>query len=614
MKKEFELLYDIQRYGYGSQRLVAERTGRSLGYVNQVLRRLETEGLLKKSGKEYGLTADGVNALEGYLHERQSRKLVVGKASKPIKEAVILAAGLNDNFDKPVPMLDIEGETLLSRIINQLGELGICRVCVVTGYKSGFIQKEQWKTTVEFVENPNYRWTGTMASLASAEKFVREDFLLVESNQIFERAALESVQNYPGNNAMLMVNPSGSMDEVYVELDGEGNIFRISKDICQMNRIDGELVGISRISIDMFRKMMDYYSHNHNPLINYEYVMEGLGRTYGIPAVRVDDLQWTVIENQEHYRCMQKWWYPRICRKEKSRQLAPVRELFARCMGIEESLVKKVQPGGGMTNSNFYVETEKEGYMLRIPGAGTDQMVNRRWEQQNSSLGEHLGINVPTVYFDSLSGVKISRYISGARTMNGKTARMVPTMRKTVRTLQRLHRSGLTMENTFDVTKEYENYKKQAEEVHPAYYAGFEEMDRWFYHLADRLRGLGTDRCTCHNDLVPENFIEDEQGRQYLIDWEYAGMNDPMWDLAAHLLESGFTREEEELFLAYYFEGTPHDTFREKIAIYKMMQDILWSIWTVLKEAKGEMFGTYGRDRLNRAMEAEKEYRMHYEQ
>ena len=117
----------------------------------------------------------------------------------------------------------------------------------------------------------------------------------------------------------------------------------------------------------------------------------------------------------------------------------------------------------------------------------------------------------------------------------------------------------------------------------------------------------------CHNDLVAENFIKNEK-RMYLIDWEYAGMNDPMWDVAAHLLECEFSAEEEELFLHYYFEGDIcTKVHRQKILIFKICQDVLWSTWTIAKEMKGEDFGTYGLDRLHRAQRNICEYKRIYE-
>ena len=143
-------------------------------------------------------------------------------------------------------------------------------------------------------------------------------------------------------------------------------------------------------------------------------------------------------------------------------------------------------------------------------------------------------------------------------------------------------------------------------------YEGFEQADRLFYRLINRLEQLGTDRKPCHNDLVPENFVMSGEGRMYLIDWEYSGYNDPMWDLASHLLESGFDEDEEELFFQYYFqrEITPQE--EETIRIYEICQDILWSALTVLKEHDGEDFGTYGTDRLARALEMGNRYSKSY--
>ena len=100
---------------------------------------------------------------------------------------------------------------------------------------------------------------------------------------------------------------------------------------------------------------------------------------------------------------------------------------------------------------------------------------------------------------------------------------------------------------------------------------------------------------------MPENFIESPQGRLYLIDWEYSSMNDPMWDLAALFLESEFTSQEEEVFLSHY-ESDQTPVSREKITIYKILQDTIWSLWTVYKEEQGADFGDYGVNRYQRAV------------
>lgn len=614
MDKRYQILYYIHKQGFHSQRGVSKGTGISVGLVNGLLKQLEKEGYLVQQGKGYTLTERGVAYLEKSIVNSRSQKLMLGSSGSQVKEAVILAAGENNIFDCPVGLLPIEGIPMVEHIINYLREVKIEKITMVVGYEEEMFREYFRNQDIGFISNSRYHWTGTMASLAQVEQEISGAFLLIESNQIFQPSALRQLLETESDNAMLLVNPSGSMDEAYVELDSQGNIFRISKDIRQMNRIDGELVGISKISFPLFKKMMEYYQGNDNPHLNYEYVIESLGRTYQIPGLRADDLPWTVVENREHYRQARESVFPRILKREKLYRENAAKSVFMECMDMKPEEIQKFQVCGGMTNTNFYVKSTKGEYILRIPGAGTDQMIDREKEEENSKLGSDLGINVPNLYFDRNTGVKITSYIPQAETLNPKTARWESNMRKVTKLLYDLHHSGRQMNNEFSVKREYERYKSQAKEVQGKYYEGYELMDEWFYHLMERLNQMEIQRCTCHNDLVAENLIKDPQGNMYLIDWEYAGMNDPMWDLAAHLLECSFSPREEELFLHYYFQGEMPRQCIERIAIYKMCQDILWSIWTVVKEAKGENFGSYGRDRLERGMTMRKEYMKKYEE
>ena len=120
--------------------------------------------------------------------------------------------------------------------------------------------------------------------------------------------------------------------------------------------------------------------------------------------------------------------------------------------------------------------------------------------------------------------------------------------------------------------------------------------------LESYLNAIGIELTPCHDDAVPENFIKAEDGTIYLIDWEYSGMNDPMADFAALFLESNFPEETEDYFLNKYYSGVIPDNIRERILCYKILWDTLWAQWTVIKEACGDDFGTYGIDRYNRAI------------
>ena len=263
----------------------------------------------------------------------------------------------------------------------------------------------------------------------------------------------------------------------------------------------------------------------------------------------------------------------------------------------EEEEVLSVEQLGGMTNQNYLVKTTNKQYIVKFFGKGTEKLINRQDEKYNLELLKDLDLDVKNYLFDIEAGIKVNEYIESAITLDSTSIKTK--FDKIAPILQTIHASGKELRGEFAPFEEIKKYESLIEEKIP--YANYEAVRKEVFSLEKRLADLGVDRKSCHIDLVPENFIESPQGRLYLIDWEYSSMNDPMWDLAALFLESEFTRQEEETFLSHYeSEQTP--VSREKIAIYKILQDAIWSLWTVYKEEQGADFGDYGVSRYQRAV------------
>ncbi|RSI91827.1 choline kinase LicA [Streptococcus mitis] len=263
----------------------------------------------------------------------------------------------------------------------------------------------------------------------------------------------------------------------------------------------------------------------------------------------------------------------------------------------EEEEVLSVEQLGGMTNQNYLAKTTNKQYIVKFFGKGTEKLINRQDEKYNLELLKDLDLDVKNYLFDIEAGIKVNEYIESAITLDSTTIKTK--FDKIAPILQTIHASGKELRGEFAPFEEIKKYESLIEEKIP--YVNYEAVREEVFSLEKRLADLGVDRKSCHIDLVPENFIESPQGRLYLIDWEYSSMNDPMWDLAALFLESEFTRQEEEAFLSHYeSEQTP--VSREKIAIYKILQDTIWSLWTVYKEEQGADFGDYGVNRYQRAV------------
>ena len=273
-----------------------------------------------------------------------------------------------------------------------------------------------------------------------------------------------------------------------------------------------------------------------------------------------------------------------------------IKEKISSLLSQEEEVLS-VEQLGGMTNQNYLVKTTNKQYIVKFFGKGTEKLINRQDEKYNLELLKDLDLDVRNYLFDIEAGIKVNEYIESAITLDSTSIKTK--FDKIAPILQTIHASGKELRGEFAPFEEIKKYESLIEEKIP--YANYEAVREEVFSLEKRLADLGVDRKSCHIDLVPENFIESPQGRLYLIDWEYSSMNDPMWDLAALFLESEFTRQEEEAFLSHYeSEQTP--VSREKIAIYKILQDAIWSLWTVYKEEQGTDFGDYGVNRYQRAV------------
>ena len=416
---------------------------------------------------------------------------------------------------------------------------------------------------------------------------------------IFEERAIDQILKSQDRDCMLITSESGSGDEALVEIR-DGYVYKMSKDIHQFNKIDGEMIGITKISYKVFNKMLEMFEENKNPYLNYEYALMDIARDYKVGYIKPDNLVWTEIDNEEHYNRAIKYIYPKLKRKEEEIKINNIKDMITKALNITNDEINSIEPVGGMTNKNFKVNINNVDYILRVPGNGTEEMISRYSEKFNSIVANDLGLDTDILYFNDENGLKIAKYINNAETINPKTAKREDNMKLITDILRKLHSSNVEFNSEFNVFTKIEEYEKLLKESKGKNFEDYLEIKEKVLELKNILEEIGIKNTPCHNDTVPENFVKDDK-RLYLIDWEYSGMNDPMWDLAAHCLECEFSEDEEELFLNLYFEGPVDDKYRKKILIYKICQDFLWSIWTNIKEAKGDDFGTYGEDRYNRA-------------
>lgn len=520
-----------------------------------------------------------------------------------MKTAVILSARKDKDTEIPYPLKPYyENSCLIDRTIEALTALNYDNIFLIVGGQAQLYQRYV-SEIVHLVLNPDFKFTSSMGSLAMAAPYIKDDFLLVEGDTFYEYKVLKELSETKNENCFAITEESGSGDEAFVETRS-GYITKISKDRHQICNFEGELLGIVKISKHSFDRMMNKWKNSNNPYLNYEYLLFDSTDVLDRPYIKFTNLIWGDVDCEEDFNKLRNYIYPKLRRKENpfdyENLISYLKVIFPNEQ-IENEV--KISQIGGMSNKNFKVTKGVYEYVLRVPGIGAEGMVVRSNEEQNSLQACKMGINPPIRYFNSETGIKLADFVKNAETLNGATIQRPSNMKKIANIFRTLHHSHVRFGNEFNVFKEILNYEYLLEKAEGKMYEGYEPIRKKVFQLEDYLNQLGVSVKPCHNDLVAENFLKAEDGTIYLIDWEYSGMNDPMWDIAALFLESNFTDESKDYFLSHYFDGNEPENARKKILVYQILMDYLWTVWTCIKEAQGDDFGTYGMDRYTRAIE-----------
>lgn len=282
---------------------IAKALNISVGKVNYLIKGLLEKDYIQvnKQGNRYRylLKHKGIEYLEKDLHKTHHRKIDLGKSDSKIELAVILLAGKNEELRETVGILSVNNEPLIERTIRLLRKKGIKNIILICGYN-----KEKYEylldETIITVENPDYEKTGTMYSLSIAKDYITSDFILLEGDIVFEERLLDVLINNDNSNCVTLTNLSNRDDEIYVETKND-YIHNISKDIHHLNKIDGELIGITKISKVVFEKMMDRFSKGTNPYVNYEYMLLDVAETFKVYYEYVPNIIFAEIDNLKQY-------------------------------------------------------------------------------------------------------------------------------------------------------------------------------------------------------------------------------------------------------------------------------------------------------------------------
>ncbi len=561
-KQEADVLRTLIRERSVNQRLLAESSGHSLGIVNRSLKALSDNGYL-----------------DGEL-QPTPRALREYEASAP-KNAIILAAGFGMrmvpiNLTTPKALLEVNGEPLIERQIRQLHEVGITDVTVVVGFLKERFDYLIDKYGVEIVVNPAYFSKNNLSSLSLVADRISNTYV-IPSDIWCRRNPFGTHELYSWY--MVSDRPDEDSD---VRVNRKAELVRVGR------REGGNaMIGISYLLEEdaaVVREKLKAAAASGCHDEDFWEIALYRGDRMILPARVVPAADVIEINTYEQLRDLDG---------SSGNLRSDALDVIAGVFGVNAdeitdiSVLKK-----GMTNRSFLFSVRSEKYIMRIPGEGTEKLIDRAQEAEVYRTISGRGLCDDPVYINPTNGYKITRYLDGIRVCDPDS---VPDLERCMQKLRAFHEMRLTVPHSFDIFAQIEFYESLWNAA-PSLYKDYRQTKANVLRLRAFIDGIGKDRCLTHIDAVPDNFLFYRSGGNeelQLTDWEYAGMQDPHVDIAMFCIYSLYGKEEVDRLIDIYFRGLCDRLTRAKIYAYISMCGLLWSNWCEFKRNLGVEFGEY---------------------
>ena len=557
-----DILNNLIKEPFINQRILAAQTGHSLGIVNRSIKELISEGYLDEE----------IRPTEKALREAKE---------KAPKNAIILAAGFGMrmvpiNTETPKGLLEIKGERLIECTIRQLHEVGITEIYVVVGF-----MKEQYEYLideygVDLIVAPDYASKNNLHSLKTAADHLSNSYIIpcdiwCEKNP-YSRNELYSwymVSDLVDDDSTVRVNRK---QELVVQKEQAGGNAMIG--ICYL--LEAEAAIVRERLEELGRDSRYDGAFWEETLYQKDRMIVTARVVHAADAVE--------INTYEQLREIDS---------DSSQLQTDAIQVICEALGAQQDEVTNITVlKKGMTNRSFLFSCKDKKYIMRIPGEGTDQLINRRQEAAVYQTIAGRKICDEIAYINPENGYKITEYLDGARVCN---AEKEEDLQKCMKKLREFHGQKLRVDHSFDLFGQMEYYESLWEGT-PSAYKDYEKTKAHVLQLKDYIEANAGERVLTHIDAVPDNFLfVEENGKEEirLIDWEYAGMQDPHVDIAMFCIYSLYKKEQVDHLIDLYFEGNCDDRTRIKIYCYIAVCGLLWSNWCEYKRKLGVEFGEY---------------------
>jgi len=502
-----------------------------------------------------------------------------------VDNAVILAAGFGSRFvpityELPKGLIPVKGEPLLERQLRQLKEKGIDDIVIVVGYLKEKFDYLIDKFGVRLVYNPEYAVKNNLASLYRVRDQLKNSYLLAADNWIENNIFNPSEEK----SWYSCVYKTGLTSEWCVKTDEKGRITDVAVGGCDSWVMYGPVFLSESFSEKFVKKIEEYYKMPGKENYMWENVFIDELPHFDLYINKQAGDNVYEFESFEELRQFD----PDYSGRTPNVLLKTIENVFN---VKEDEIVDIKNLKAGMTNRSFVFSVAGKSYIFRLPGEGTDKLINRKQEREAYKAITPLGICDEVIHFDEITGNKISIFYTDARNTNSKNR---DDLEVSMEAMRKIHQSGIKVGHSFNIAGEISRYLTLCDERNAIRYTDNEETYEKMKRLIELAKKMNIQEVLCHVDSNPDNIIRLADGSVRIIDWEYAGMGDPIMDIAMYSIYTYYSKTEMDELLKIYLRREPDKNETTRLYIYAALGGYLWAIWTEYKQSFGVEFGDYG--------------------
>lgn len=550
------------------QRKISQLTKFSLGKVNNILKELNKE---KYISSNYALTSSGKEYAKSH-HPQQATILAAGYGLRMVPI----------NTEEPKGLLEVHGEPLIERIIKQLHEVGITDIKIVVGFMKEHYEYLIDEYDVDLIVNPYYSTRNNIYSLYVAKDRLANGYIIpcdiwFKDNPF---STLEDPSWYLFSDRLTDHSHWQVSKNTKVKYTKETGNRMIG--IAYLNQEDAEVL---TNHLDEMIKAKKYDSFWEDALADKkQFLISG-----------------RIIPNSEHAEINSYEELLELDSNSSHLQNEAI-QIIEDTLNVNKSDISNIHTlKKGMTNRSFIFTVKDKRYIMRIPGEGTDNLINRQEEYDvyQQIKGEPYTENI--LYLNPQNGYKLSEFLENTRNSEADDWEDVI---KSMDLLRKFHQEKLQVNHQFDIWKQIEFYENLRDT--PSAYKDFLITKENVLNLKQFIQDNIHQWSLCHIDANADNFLINQQGKIFLIDWEYAGMQDPDLDIAMYAIYAGYNKQQFDKLIDIYYQDKCDKIIRYKIYAYAAVGGLLWSNWCEYKQSLGLDFGEYSLSQYRYAKEYSK--------